>query len=122
MPFPVLSHPYNYYQFGAMNATILRSEVLKQMDSGEPFTMEFVKADRKRGTGGELVEVRNWVKKTNGINEARPLQKRSAGKLVGYRGRIKVVNIHNPFNKIAHPMGVHLLLMQTFNGKRIING
>jgi hypothetical protein len=105
-----------------MNATILRSEVLKQMDSGEPFTMEFIKADRKRGTGGELVEVRNWVKKTNGINEARPLQKRSAGKLVGYSGRIKVVNIHNPFNKIAHPMGVHLLLMQTFNGKRIING
>jgi hypothetical protein len=104
-----------------MNATILRSDVLKQLDNGEPFTMEFVTADRKRGTGGELVEVKSWCKKTNGINEARPKQK-TAGQLLGYRGTIKVVNVHNPFNKIAHPIGVHVLLIQTFNGKRVING
>jgi hypothetical protein len=47
-----------------MEATILRSEVLRQMDTGAAFTLQFITADRKRGTGGELIKVENWTKMT----------------------------------------------------------
>jgi hypothetical protein len=107
-----------------VNATILRSEVLKQLDTGEPFQMEFVTADRKRGTGGELIKVENWAKHKGNP----PIERRPSSPLGGnQRGAlkpatIKVVNIHNPFNRIAHPIAVHLLLILTFNGKRVLNG
>ena len=42
--------------------TILRSDVLKLIESGEPFSMEFVTADRRRDTDGRLINVENWVK------------------------------------------------------------
>jgi hypothetical protein len=104
-----------------VNATILRSEVLKQLDTGEPFQMEFVTADRKRGTGGELIKVENWAKhKGNAVQERLPGSTQNPKPKT--QNSIKVVNIHNPFNKIAHPIAVHLLLILTFNGKRVLNG
>jgi hypothetical protein len=107
-----------------MDVTILRSEVLRILDGGEPFqSLDFVKADRKRGTGGELVQLRGWAKMCNGVHEARPRHPRyNPGSRLGQRGAIKVVNVHNPQNAQHHPMGVHVLLMLSFNGKRIING
>jgi hypothetical protein len=106
-----------------VNATILRSEVLKQLDTGEPFQMEFVTADRKRGTGGEVIKVENWAKhKGTAVNERKPGNPSPLGGNRRGPNSIKVVNIHNPFNRIAHPIAVHLLLILTFNGKRVLNG
>lgn len=108
-----------------MEATVLRSEMLRQLDTGELFTMEFVTADRKRGTGGELVRLENW-QKINGVPavEGSTTQKRSAqplGKNPHHRLN-KTVNLHNPHNKGVHPITVHIKLIQTFNGKRVTNG
>lgn len=83
--------------------------------------MEFVTADRKRGTGGELIKVENWAKHKGTAVQERLPAKTANGKLKTANS-IKVVNIHNPFNRIAHPIAVHLLLILTFNGKRVLNG
>lgn len=110
-----------------MEATILRSDVMRQLDGGEPFTMEFVTADRKRGTGGELVKVVGW-EKICGIpaEEARPGKTRRSFPSDPIRNpnhRInKTVNIFNPHSNRAHPISVHVRLIQTFNDKRVING
>ena len=105
-----------------MQHTILRSEVINTMDTGQPFTMEFVKCDRKRGTGGELVKVEGWQKmKGEAAGEVSPGDHPKRGS--GSRPRpIKVVNILNPHSRLHHPIGVHVMLMLTFNGKRILNG
>lgn len=104
-----------------MEATILRSEVLRQLDGGEPFhSLEFVKCDRKRGTGGELVKLTGWAKMTT---DPLPEVRKTDGSLaISKRKTKKVVNLFNPQNRMHHPIGVHLLLMLTFNGKRILNG
>ena len=104
---------------GKRNDIILRSEVLRQMDTGEPFHLEFVTADRKRGTGGELVKVINWTKqKKDPVQERKTALSHNSG-----RSRpSKTFIISNPHNKIQHPISVHVRLLQFFNGKRIING
>jgi hypothetical protein len=107
--------------------TILRSEVMKLVDTGDPFTMEFVTADRRRGTGGKLIEVINWVKKVG-----QPVEDTIPGKHIRRKAsevkkdpdhwRHGTFNIENPGNKALHLHKVHVPLMQTFNGKKIVNG
>lgn len=102
-----------------MEATILRSDVLRQLDTGEPFTLAFVTADRKRGTGGQLITVKNWVKQeTAVVAERKPSEHKK-----GARSRpSKTLVIYNPHNRLQHATSVHVRLLQIFNGKRIING
>jgi hypothetical protein len=45
-----------------MVETILRSEAMREIDSGVSFDLVFITADRRRGTGGELIEVKDWQK------------------------------------------------------------
>jgi hypothetical protein len=104
---------------------ILRSEVLKVADSGEHFNAVFVTADRRRGTGGDLIEVKDWQK----ILADHPGQ-RVPGRRRAAIGSIKApnhwenktINIHNPNNKLQHPISMHIRLIQFFNGKRVVNG
>lgn len=109
-----------------MEQTILRSEVLKLADTGEPFQMVFVTADRRRGTGGELIEVKDWVKMSARTpEESRPGQKRKKNPLMRKAPNHyehKTINIINPTNKKLHPHKVHIRLIQFFNHKRVING
>jgi hypothetical protein len=105
--------------------TIMRSEVVRQIESGEPFTMEFVKADRRRGIAGELVKVENWIKKPG-----QPVEDTIPGKYTPKASKTKnpghythgTFNVHNPGNKIQHIIKVHTVLIQTFNGKKVVNG
>lgn len=109
-----------------MEDVILRSEVLKQADSGEPFDMVIVSCDRKRGTGGELITVKGWQKLgTEEVAAKLPGQLRKTGRAIvrsPHHWVNKTINIFNPNNRALHPIKVHFRLIQFFNGKRVING
>jgi hypothetical protein len=108
-----------------MEATILRSEVLRQLDTGEPFSMEFVTADRKRGTGGDLISIKDWqkIKGEAVAAEVKPGEHKRKDVVRDPRHfQHKTVNLFNPHNPRQHPISVHLRLIQFFNGKRVING
>ncbi len=100
---------------------------MQHIDSGEPFTMEFVTADRRRGTGGELILVDNWVKMHGqAVEEARPgsMRRRKMEELLKNPDHTnnKTFNIYNSGNRLLNPIKVHYRLIQTFNGKRVTNG
>jgi hypothetical protein len=109
-----------------MEPVILMNDVLNEMDSGKPFKMSFVTADRKKGTGGELKEVINWAK-VMGIDD----DDRLAGQIVrsGSKSntrkpdhfRHRTFNIYNPNDPHAHIVKVHWRLILFFNNKRVIN-
>lgn len=109
-----------------MEATILRSEALKIADNGDPFDMVFVAADRRRGTGGELITVRGWQKMgTEDMARRLPGQLRKTALAITRNPNHwvnKTINIFNPNNRAMHPIKVHFRLIQFFNGKRVING
>jgi hypothetical protein len=102
---------------------ILRSEVLKIAESGEHFDMVFVTADRRRGTGGDLIDVKQWqkvdAKRTKPGQRRAPRAQRSKDP---NHWENKTINICNPNNNSQHPIAVHYRLIQFFNGKRVING
>lgn len=110
-----------------MEATILRSKVYEHIHSGEPFDMEFVTCDRRRGTGGELIHAKAWMiltmpgeKPAAGAPGATKAQTASATKNPHHSDN-GTVNIFNPANAGYHPISVHYDLIQFFNGKRVIN-
>jgi hypothetical protein len=102
---------------------IQRYEVMKAIDSGEPFDLTFITADRRRGTGGKPKEVKGWAKLSAADEERLPGQYR-ASKAVLLRDpghfQHRTINIYNPNNPAEHPQKVHWRLMVFFNGKRII--
>jgi hypothetical protein len=104
--------------------TILRSEVLKLVDTGASFDMEFVTADRRRGTGGKLIELKAWQKKIGQpVEDTIPGQhiRRTKPKDPNHY-KHGTINVFNPANKAVHPHKVHVPLIQTFNGKKVVNG
>lgn len=107
----------------------MRSECLKIMDSGEPFGLAYVTADRRRGTGGKVVEVENWVKVSTVPEVSAADAEAAAGKDVPVTPTRKpnhrlhgTINIANPGNKYVHIHKVHVALILTFNGKKVTNG
>ena len=105
--------------------TIMRSQAMQIINAGQPFTLEFVTADRRRGTGGDLVQCRNWMKLRDDMPaEARPgmYKKKHEPKIDAKNHLNKAFKIFNPANRTAHPITVHFRLMQSINGKRITNG
>jgi hypothetical protein len=100
---------------------IKRSEAVRQIYSGECFDMQFITADLKRGTGGELIEVINWqiLKKDD---EPGAASGSTAGSRTPNNDEHQTITIHNPGNSRVHPISVHIKLIQFFNGKRILNG
>lgn len=112
--------------FYTMEDVVLRSEVMRVIDEGDPFTLLFVTADRKRGTGGDLIEVRDWQKiSKDTVVEALPGRQRKTVRAMikdPNHWENKTINIHNPNNRALHPTKVHYRLIQFFNGKRVLNG
>lgn len=106
-----------------MSYTILRHLVLEQIDNGQPFDLVFLTADRRRGTGGEIREVKGWAKV-----KFDPAETRLPGQFSKKRELLKdpahsthkTINIFNPANDRDHIIKLHWRLMVFFNGKRII--
>lgn len=106
-----------------MTGTILRSEAMKIIHSGVPFSAEIVTADRRRGTGGDLLTVKNWMKvnKENAIAGDIGINLGDTVRDPNHHLH-KTVNIFNPANRKHHPTKLHFRLLVTFNGKRVLNG
>lgn len=107
-----------------MAEAILRSEAMALINSGRPFTIEFVTAHRREGTGGDLLECRNWMKLRKDLpKEARPGEytPKHLPKKDYRHNEHKTFLIFNPANR-SHPIPVHFRLMQSINGKKITNG
>jgi hypothetical protein len=106
----------------------MRSEVMQAINTGHPFTLEFVTADRRRGTGGELIKVEKWKKvmtTTADAENIRPGHFAKAGtNLSKHPDHLAhdTFNIFNPANRGDYPRKVHYWLMISYNGKTIING
>jgi hypothetical protein len=111
-----------------MVETIRRSEAMQFIESGRPFTLEFVTADVKRGTGGELIKVVNWQKVHGSKVDSKENAKGTSGATSDSTShnpnhyQHKTFNIFNPANRQLHPHKVHFRLLISLNGKRIING
>ena len=110
-----------------MEQTILRSDVLQLIDTGDVFDLVFVTADRRRGTGGDLVSVKGWRKMTGEpVATGQPGQMRRKQNVCLSKDpnhqKHKTVNIYNPLSRNIHPITVHIRLMQFFNDKKILNG
>ncbi len=95
------------------------------VDSGQLINISFVTADRRRGTGGKLIEVKQWAK----VKEQTPDQNAHPGQMHTPKrdlardpnhGLHKTFNISNPQNHSIHIHKVHYRLMVTLNGKTII--
>jgi hypothetical protein len=103
---------------------ITRYEALKAIDTGHPFKLTFVMADRHRGTGGELREVVNWVKVKQELEEiqlpGRTLTGQEKSNVRRANG-IRLFNIYNPLDPKQHITAVHYHLMLFLNDKRIID-
>jgi hypothetical protein len=118
-----------------MEATILRRECYKQLQSGEPFDMVFITADRRRKSGGEIVNARGWLVCSAASDEPRAVSEKlraSSCELREEQPDAKdpkdphhkehgTINIFNPANSGIHPITVHFDLIQFFNSKRVIN-
>lgn len=107
-----------------MEQTILRHEVLKAMDTGKPFDLVFITADRRRGTGGKVKSVKGWAKIVGDapVTERRPGEFKHIQALTKNprHSKHKTINIFNPGNDRDHAISVHWRLMVFFNGKRIL--
>lgn len=104
---------------------IPRSEAWKIIQTGQPFNLDLVTADRRRGTGGEYIELRGWKRlQQETAEEARPgkYQKVYDPKKNLRHREHKTFIAFNPANAAAHPITVHFRLMQFINDKRITNG
>jgi hypothetical protein len=106
--------------------TILRSKVLEEIDSFEPVSLEIITADRRRGTGGKWISLENWVKVRSedapAIGHAGNAPSKNISKKDPGHYQHGTINMENPGNKALHIVKVHIPLIQTFNGKKVING
>ena len=105
---------------------ILRSQVFKEIHTGEPFDMVFITADRRRGSGGELIVAEGWMKlsyeQQHGGKELKILKEEASAENKDPNHEDHgTINVFNPANAGYHPIKVHYDLIQFFNGKRVIN-
>lgn len=93
--------------------------------SGQPFDMEFVTADRRRGTGGDLIHVRKWMKlRENLPNEKLPgsFAPKFKRQKESNNWNNRTFRIFNPADRSKHPITVHFRLIVSFNSKTVLNG
>jgi hypothetical protein len=111
-----------------MDGTILRSQVFKLLHSGDSFDMVWITADRRRGTGGDLISAEGWMV-VEQVKSEKLKVKSADAPAFGNGGPSRdpnhpengTVNVYNPANSGVHPHKVHIDLIQFFNGKRVIN-
>jgi len=103
-----------------MAETIDLLTVLDEIDTGNTFDMTFITCDRRRGTGGEIVEVKGWakVKREKGRGDEKSASFAASKNPNHFEN--KTINIVNPRNRRLHPVKVHWYLIEFFNGKRVI--
>lgn len=95
--------------------------MLAELDSGQPFSMTFITADRRRGTGGEIIRVRNWAKcQQQTATPELSILPTSTGQ--GKKPNHYFNKTRNIFN-LREPRTtrkVHIRLICEFNGKQVI--
>lgn len=104
-----------------MELTITRQEVLKIMNRNEIFDIEYCTADKKRGTGGDLVAYNRAVKHTKQELPKKQLEKLEATQPLLRSANKKyhsIINIYLP--QIREIRTLHIRLITAFNGKRVI--
>lgn len=107
------------------DVSIMRSEAIKAINNGLPFDLEFVSADRRRGTGGDYIKLKKWMKLREDLptdTQPRGYHKKFTAKKDSANDKHKTFRVFNPENPDAHPITVHYRLMQVLNGKSITNG
>jgi hypothetical protein len=95
-------------------------EVIQQIDTGEPFNMTYVTADRKKGTGGQIRHCKNWVR-CDLATMPEPVLRRNKVYEVARDPRHqehKTKNIMNPATRDIRK--VHIRLITEFNGRRVV--
>lgn len=96
-------------------------EVLDTIESGKPFDITFITADRKKGTGGEIKRYTGWVK-CDLAAMPEPVLRRNripVNSLKEAAHRLhKTKNIMNPVTRDIRK--VHIRLITEFNGKRVV--
>ncbi len=112
--------------FASMIASSVRlSEALRQMEEGEErFSIRFVKADKRRKTGGQIQEWHNCQLSKRRVVGARPPA--VAADRADAPSRMPA-HFQNATRKIvqgasSQPRKVHIWLLLTFNGQRVVLG
>jgi hypothetical protein len=99
--------------------TIKLAQALKEMSYGEPFNVSFYTADKKRKTGGAIVELENVTLTWDANNKPGPESKEKGSSAINapahYRHATR--NFVLPNNKIRK---THIWLLREFNNKRIV--
>lgn len=101
-----------------VNGTIPLGDVLAHIESGLPFDAVVVKASRRRGTGGELFFVKQWLK--NNLPAEEKEVKGRVHKLVKQETNHwlnKTRHIFNPKN--GEIRKIYIKLIKVFNGKEV---
>lgn len=101
------------------------SEVLRQMEEGEErFTIRFVKADKRRKTGGQIVEWHNCQLSKRRVGGAR---RPVVAADVADAPRHQPDHYRNATRNIvqgnsSQPRKVHIWLLLSFNGQQVMIG
>jgi hypothetical protein len=104
-----------------MSPVIELYEVINHIDSGMPFTMTYITADRRKGTGGQLKQCTNWVRCDLATMPEVVLRKNrihyEMEKNPNHPDH-KTKNIMNPATRDIRK--VHIRLITEFQGKRVV--
>jgi hypothetical protein len=101
------------------------SEVLRQMEEGEErFTIRFVKADKRRKTGGQIVEWHNCQLSKQRVGKAKrsPVAADAAESTSKMPAHYQNATRNIVQGNSSQVRKVHIWLLLTFNGQRIVLG
>ncbi|MFN0276748.1 MAG: hypothetical protein ACKVPJ_13460 [Chitinophagales bacterium] len=106
-----------------MNTEVIAlAEILRIMDEGETFSIRWVKYDRKRDTGGDVVELK-FAKKIgkNSEGDEKRFVATKKGKKVISRNPDHFKNFTRNIKNMANgkTIKIHCRLITFFNGKRV---
>lgn len=106
-----------------MKGTILLTDMISAMGKGNPFDIEYVTADTRRGTGGKLVSHRHVVlsnkmgRSNTGIGLAEPRKSKNPNHSAHSTFNIYVPSEQNARERVKK---VHLRLVTRFNGMEVL--
>lgn len=106
-----------------MEPTILRKDALALIHSGNLVDIAFVTADRRRGTGGNYIQLKRVCKvekdKSTAVPPSGGQGAAGATKAPNHHAH-KTINLHDPVRSFMHIHKVHIRLIHFLNGKRVI--
>ncbi len=112
-PCPLKSHHPSPPLGMDLQQTITIKEVLTDMGSGQPFAIEYCSYDKKRGTGGELINLSNC---THPKRQQSPTTGDNRGKVKNHYANAT----RNIYPQEGHPIPVHIYLITKFNHKTVV--